>query len=149
MKEEKLKDLIKKHTWEEVCKMFVKLYPDQKRNIDGYRKVFNRLKKIKPSRSKLRLELTMCKEPGEKQIWIHVNGIDEKESWAIEFTPWASWLAMEVDKKTTWSFSGLEVICHCLYEMTYCGYEEKTVQNHMKEISSAMKQAMKDHKKKK
>lgn len=151
------KEIIKKYKWEDIQKEFLKLYPDQKKNIKGYKKVFNVLQKIKPQKSNVKIELDLSKEKENRKPYVRVGGIErkefpiEKDSWikdwrrsyAIEFQPWSKWLGMEIDAVTEYQFSELEIIVHCLWEMTYCGFQEKEVQGYLKELKRRGKKCQK------
>jgi len=41
--------------------------------------------------------------------------------YAIEFTEWKQWLGMDIASVTLKRFLELEIITHCLYEMTFIG----------------------------
>ena len=43
---------------------------------------------------------------------------------AIYFDPWAEWLGMSISTETLEKFSELEIISHCLFEMTFEGFDE-------------------------
>ena len=53
---------------------------------------------------------------------------------AIEFTPWSQWLGMEITENALENFSELEIMGHSLYEMTFIGLEEDSIQNEIKRI---------------
>jgi hypothetical protein len=55
-------------------------------------------------------------------------------SYAIEFTDWAEWLGMEIDLETLLSYSEVDILGHCLWEMTFCGYSPEDVKRAMEEI---------------
>lgn len=149
MKKKKLRfnDLIKKHSkdWEKIAKLFVRLYPNQKKSIDGYELVFKKLVKMKPKRMMMEIVLTFYKDPEEIEPYVGVDGKDDKEnSWAIEFTPWDKWLGMSIDPLMLYTFSEEEVICYCLWEMTYCGFDQHDIQNTKKEIFGRIDKVKKD-----
>jgi hypothetical protein len=52
-------------------------------------------------------------------------------SLAIEFVAWNEWLGMEIDKKSLTNFTELEIIAHCLNEMTFAGFEQDDIQAQM------------------
>jgi hypothetical protein len=88
--------------------------------------------------------------------YYHVLGADEKTdadgtTWAIEFVPWNQWLGMEIDAPTLKKFASkkLDLLCHCLWEMTYCGYDEKKIQDQIKEMTEAASETIKKAKGKK
>jgi cell division septum initiation protein DivIVA len=47
----------------------------------------------------------------------------------IGITPWNEWLGMTISKQTAEEFTELEIISHCLYEMTFMGYDEAEIQD--------------------
>lgn len=57
-------------------------------------------------------------------------------SLAIEFTAWNEWQGMDIDKKSLQNFSELEIIAHCLYEMTFVGFEEEEIQAEINNIKT-------------
>jgi len=151
-KQKNLKEIINNHKWPEVEKKFLKLYSDQKRNILGYKKVFFALQKMKPAKPDVELKLDFCKDKDEEKPYVHVSGYKARarfKYWAIEFMPWNQWLGMNIESETEFSFSELEIISHALWEMTFCGYDEKKIQGEMKEIKRRADEALKEFKDKK
>ena len=65
-------------------------------------------------------------------------------SYALEFSPWSSWLAMEVDEESLAKCGEVDFIAHCLWEMTFFGYEEKEIEKTWKKISKRGKKAIKE-----
>ncbi len=64
------------------------------------------------------------------EFWFNVTGRGATgTSWAIEFMPWAQWLGLEVvlEPEGT-SFRAPELLAHCLYEMTFCGFTQQAIQ---------------------
>ena len=45
----------------------------------------------------------------------------------IYFDPWAEWLGMSINAETLKTFSELEIVSHCLFEMTFEGFDEVTI----------------------
>ncbi len=58
-------------------------------------------------------------------------------SLAIEFTPWNEWLGMDVSPESLSEFNELEIIAHCLYEMTFVGYGEEEIQAELDKINES------------
>lgn len=62
---------------------------------------------------------------------------------------WNEWLAMNLDPETLNSFTELEIIAHCLHEMTIVGFEEDEIQeqlDHVKGIKDEYDQLMVEEK---
>lgn len=56
-------------------------------------------------------------------------------SWAIEFMPWQQWLGLEVVVEPAGiAFRAPELLAHCLYEMTFCGFSQGDIQAKRDEI---------------
>ena len=57
---------------------------------------------------------------------------------ALEFTPWDEWLGMDIDQSSLKDFSSYEIICHCLDEMTFMGFDQEEIKNEMDKIKEAV-----------
>lgn len=140
-------DLIKSKSWLSVKMIFLDLYPDQADSIDGYREVFEKLHLLMPEASDMLIELSVVEDdfdPDETLFYVSVAGrkmnpedSDDDMSYAIEFEQWNKWLGMELDSETLRNFSDLEIISHCLYEMTFCGFDEDEIQRQFADIKDA------------
>lgn len=142
----KLYDLIKSYHWKIVEIKLINLYPDQKDIIQYYQKVYSELQMYIPVFSDTKIVLTEFKtdieleeEKTNTKNFIDVSGqdgtIDEngnKIFYAIEFEEWKKWLGMDIDQNTLTKFSEIEIIAHCLYEMTFAGFNEKEIQGFFK-----------------
>ena len=65
------------------------------------------------------------------EFWFDVSGRSAGTNtlWAIEFTPWAQWLGLEVVVEPAGTpFRAPELLAHCLYEMTFCGFTQQAIQ---------------------
>jgi len=123
------------------------LYPDQKESIDGYRVVFERLQTMEPVFDDMLIVLKECacdlgEEDGSASTYVDVSGrklVPEPDSltdsYALEFVKWENWLGMELTPETIENFSELEIIAHCLYEMTFCGYDQDEIQAQLASIN--------------
>lgn len=126
----KLKDLINKYEWDDICYIFVQLYGGSRKKVDtAYKtKVFDVLKKLKPIKNKWSIIIEDCYDEEEKEHYSHVTGRhpdkDKGEQYSLCMTDWAEWLGMSISYKALRKYSKLEIIVHCLWEMTYCGYQE-------------------------
>jgi len=141
-----LKEIIKKNNWLSVELTFLNLYPDQGKNIEAYHEIFQKLREMTPKESKLQISLEQCfEDETNEESYVHVSGLEpnpdnsnEIESFGIEFVPWSEWLGMSIHQKTLKEFNELEIIAHCLYEMTFYGYDEETIQGEIAEMEKSM-----------
>ena len=125
------KELIQSNEWYSVSQIFLELYPNHEKSLNGYENVFYELRNLEPINSDVQIQLENYGE------YVDVSGFkpNDEYSWAIEFRPWNEWLGMEVFPKTLEVFTELEIICHCLFEMTFFGFEEEEIQDQYKEIN--------------
>lgn len=145
----KFKDIIKSNNWLSVKMVLLKLYPDEKKNISGYEEVFGKLKILQPEETNISIEVSWEKDDFDKTDYVNVSGYynNPKEntdelttSLSLEFTPWNEWLGMDIDKNILKKFNELEIIAHCLYEMTFIGFDEKKIQAEMDRINKEVEE---------
>lgn len=84
----------------------------------------------------------------DKEKYINVSGynlsittqsIDNlTDSLALEFTPWNEWLGMKIDQNSLKNFNQLELICHCLHEITYMGFSQKEIEKEWQKINKTV-----------
>jgi len=144
----KFYQLLNKYPDKEIIARVVKLYPDQKKNIDGYITALYELREKKKKPSKMTIVLETVKEKGEED-WISILGKEKKETYAIGLTSWREWLGMEINKGSLMGFRELDILAHCLWEMTWHGYSDKEVQKTLAMMWDRVKEIDADIKKKK
>lgn len=74
---------------------------------------------------KLFLPLSTCVAVTGRKVIKQLNSVTK--SYAIEFVKWENWLIIELAPETIANFNELEIIAHCLCEMTSCGYEQDQI----------------------
>ena len=135
------KSLIEQCNDEAVLATLLDVYPDQKNSIQGYSKLLKDLRAMKPAKREDEMMIELYRatddfnedEPVE-YVGVHGYMPDEDIGYAIEFTPWNVWLAMPVHPETIVAFSEEEIVAHCIWEMTFCGFEEDYIQEKIKSI---------------
>ena len=148
----KLHDLIKSNHWLSVELTLLRLYPDQEKMIDEYRSVFEKLKTAEPAEyNEMEIVLTEygC-DPNfesDKETYVDVSGQKkipdpnpDTNGYAIEFLEWDKWLGMDLAPETMKKFSDLEIIAHCLYEMTFIDFDEAAIQEQLKSLKDRVEE---------
>lgn len=139
----KFKDILKNTTWLRIENKLLELYPDEKNNISGYEKVYNDLLLMKPKSQNISIVLSLHTDEFDNTEYVDVSGKnnfpeeDNNEhtfSLALEFAAWREWLGMDIEEDTLQNFSKLEIIAHCLYEMTFVSFEEDEIQDKLKNL---------------
>jgi len=128
-----LKELISKYNYEIIITRLIQLYPEQRRK--GYRKALKELSNLEVKSSKMKLNVYKYFDKDDKRYYIYVDGKDENNDvWAIEFTDWNEWLGMKIEAKSMQEFTLLDIVCHALWEMTFCGYSQKKIKEERNEL---------------
>ena len=143
----KLGDLIKNSSWLSIEIVFSRLFPDQITYLDDYRTVFDELKVLKPIDSSISIITETVIDEFDNEKYVSVSGYDSSkaseligditESLALEFTSWSEWLGMTIDNDSIKQFSSFEIICYCLHEMTFMGFNQKEIENEWQKIKKA------------
>jgi len=91
------------------------------------------LRNKNPIKTNLNILLTKVKDGLGN--YVRVNGLDsKKETWAIEYIVWGEWVNMEIEVKSYKRYKKLEIIAHCLWEMTWAGFSDKRVQTSIQKL---------------
>lgn len=149
----KFKESLSKYEWDDIEPILVKLYPDQEKNLAGYRRVFETLRTIQPVETEMRLVLENVWDEFTGEHYASVSGkdgtlmkdlvppvpVDEEAgnrevSYGIEFTDWAEWLDMEIEPETLSRYAEVDIIVHCLWEMTFFGYSQQDIKKTAEEL---------------
>ncbi len=170
----KLKELLSKTEWKDIEESLFKNYPDASENITAYKNVFINLFSLESAETKFRIclkkifdkdfddephvdvfgkndtlnkEIDEFKYMGESADSMAANSEVE---YAIELSDWEEWLGMEIDGETAQNYSIPEIAAHCLWEMTFFGYDKTAVQEQRDELNRRVKEinAMSDEERK-
>ena len=142
----KFAELVYKYQWDEICPALINLYPNDQKNIAGFKMVFEQLQMLTPAESNMRIILEEVFGEFENGWYTCVsgkNGTFKKEenpeilkddkignqevSYGIEFVDWKKWLGMDIDLGSISNYSETDIIAHCLWEMTFYGYTQEAI----------------------
>jgi len=139
----KFHELIKSNEWLTIELTFSKLYPYQQGSIENYRLVYEALKFLEPEYSDIEIVFYQYYDDNDQPSVVDVSGInptlepeDINNALALEFTPWDKWLGMDIKPLTLKEFTEQEIICHCLNEMTYMGFDQEEIQAEFDKLKS-------------
>jgi hypothetical protein len=145
-----LKQLIQSNQWLNIKTILFEIFPEEIKSIKAYETVFENLRTIEPidTEFEIVLENEYDTITGEFD-YVHLHGKstnpeskDYGTRFAIYFDPWAEWLGMSINAETLKTFSELEIISHCLFEMPFEGFDEVTIKesaNYINKISDEFK----------
>lgn len=140
-----LRDLVGRVRWPAVEAALVEAYPEEAERVHRYSAVYERLVSLEPVACDLVLRIEPRKDDHEE--WLEVYGEDgslredgELERFALELMPWSKWLGVAVPEELRREVGDAEVLAHCLYEMTFAGFDEETVQAEVEELSRRVRE---------
>ena len=119
-----LAKIIETLSHDEMHECFLKCYPAA--DVTAHLKVFDELRSLQPvddETTKIHIEV----KPGEYAAVYGITPGDDKR-WAIQFERWENWLGMEIEESTRKRLSPVEIVAHCLWEMTFEGFEQEKIQ---------------------
>lgn len=147
----KLHEIIKSHTWLSVELTLRELCPERANHMNGYRNAFESLRILTPEDNDTRILLEECDtdDGSGRKTYIDVKGqqgntgeVDEKGQpleYALEWMEWEKWLGMDLAPATRKDFSELEIIAHCLCEMTCNGFDNEEIKQERRSLDKAVK----------
>lgn len=139
------KDIVQACTFRNIKKSLLVLYPDQKRNISGYKNVFETLQLLRHRKNKEGMKIHIEKIGRGKNSYFSASGICAEEgdhqSYALEYTSWSKWLGYEVDQATLKKMPGEEIVAHCLWEMTFMGFTQTRIRRRLATLKKRVKDA--------
>lgn len=134
----KLNNLIREIPIKDIIARIPELYP----NLDAepYKQVIGKLLKITPEKSDMQISIEKQEPYDGGDSFYDVRGIKSgtNETFAIEYSKWKEWLGMEIFEETISKYSKLDIVCHCLWEMTFHGYNEEDVVTAREELQSRL-----------
>jgi len=139
-----LKNLVDKYQWRDIYRRMAKLYPTPKCNLEGYKKVFKELQKIKmlpQGKRKILIEFQPCYDKINDTYFTNVHGVTPKKrgnTWALDFCTWEKWLSMEIYPATLIEYREIDIICRCLNDMTFWGFAQDSVKKEFDELIKMM-----------
>jgi hypothetical protein len=139
----KLSELFSRYTWQEVKRVYLELYPKEKRKRKA-REAFDYIQSRKPTESNMRIYMEF--QHDEEGGYHNVSGKDgslrengEEECFGLFLVDWDEWLGMEIEADTLEKYSELDILCHVFWEMTWCGYSMGKVEKFRKRLDRTSK----------
>jgi len=124
-------DLFRKTARDDVIAAIEQLYPRHPGPRSGYERVWSQLIAMQPRPTKMKCVLRANEPP-----FVDVLGRmpHDPATYSISFVRWAEWLGMRLVVETGLALTEPEVLAHVLWEMTYAGYDEASIQSQYREL---------------
>lgn len=120
-KQKILKELARKCKWKDVQKAILYWYPDQKRQIEAYKPVFEKIKKATFKKTKKTEYITIVLTRYEDDEWYHAA----TNLYSLSFRDWKEIANLKIGKQTLSSMRTVDIVAHLLWEITYLGFTKK------------------------
>jgi len=133
-----LKELMQKFSWEQISVRFFELYPPYNEDIPPvFEPVWKELDRLLPL--SIKSDITIFIDPCEYGYDVYgQNGTMNEYTGKLESFAWEEWLEMSISKKTFDEFPEIDIVCHCISEMTTLGLDQKTIEEEKLEIDRRM-----------
>ncbi len=131
------RDLLEKVVFDDVRITFHTEYCMNNEACEAYFKVFNQLKGLTPEPNHDDFRLVVARvedglEPGTYTYDVFGVKPDDNDHYALELLPWSKWLSFEVVEKCVEVYGAAAVVAHCLYELTFFGFDASDVEVNIK-----------------
>ena len=134
------KDAIMKVDNEKVIEIIKVEYPNQIELLQDYNELLNELKDMKPEDdgSNITVAVDWAKPEPEldEEGYYIVHGYEPEKNvfWGLGFTPYKHWLSYKADQRFIMMNGIDEYIAHCLWEMTFYGFQEEEKEELIQEL---------------
>ncbi len=131
------RELLEKVLFDDVWIKFDKEYCMKNEAFEAYFKVFNQLKGLTPEPNHDDFRLVVARvedglEPGTYTYDVFGVKPNDSDRYALELLPWSKWLSFEVVEKCVEVYGAAAFVAHCLYELTFFGFDASDVEVNVK-----------------
>lgn len=135
----RLYELMKVVNFSSVFTCIYNWYEDQRRNSKRYYYVFYKCLLMRPRKHNLTdlfINIELFEDCSKKVPSAYGVKIINRDNirYSLEFNKWNNWISMFITKETLDNFSPEEIVASCLYEMTFYGFDEDTIQKNLAEL---------------
>ena len=142
----RLKNLIEKTPWQEVASKLIKIYKVDDEVLAKFALIYKGLLTRTPEESQIEIAITKVQYNNLEYIQVLGYNIKKPEVTSpLDLMPWGYWLGMSISIATLADYTRVEIIAHCLYEMTRVG-DENDIKERLRIIAEVAEKIEEDHK---
>ncbi len=141
-----LHTLLTQFTDQEILRRLLILYPDEKKSKKGYYSALQVLRLLRPTMSSMNIIVETIPKDEWGDAYISVVGKKNRDltCWALDYEDWEVWMGYTIHPISMKHFSLLDIMCHCLWELTWQGFDQKSIKKRRDEISERLEDVKKD-----
>jgi hypothetical protein len=128
--------------WEQVEPELDSWYKIDAPSMQAHQRAFEEIRTIVPEPDPDGIVTVLLQQARSEDghVYVDVSGLDQDRGlFAIEFMRWKHWLDCQVEfDPPTMTIN--EIVAHCLYEMTFCGFTEAPIQQQRADLTAMMDQ---------
>lgn len=142
----KLKDLIEKYDFDQMFTKLIELYPEEKKNEEGYKNAFTEMKELTNSKIEVNPESRIIVEYIEKDKLIDepywsVSLLENDNRYSIELSQWNDLMNYECKIE---NMEEINFLSYVMWELTYSGFSQKEVKEEYDKLIELAKKAKKE-----
>ena len=130
-----LKDYINNFSDKEVVGRITELYSDE--DAESYLIILEHLRTLKPVMSDLSIHIVELEDDGEKHHHVFGTVVKDEIDYSLGWTHWEEWLGMSIGEETLKNYSHLDILVHCLWDMTFYGWSREEIEKVIDQCTDA------------
>lgn len=138
-------ELLRQTAAEDILRCIEEIYPQEKQNLDNFRRVMANLKKQTPNSGANALIRVIQILDADKQHTCEAGVLfaenDDGILAALDNLPWSSIIAFTVHQGDLQKIGAARFAAECLYDMTWDGFDEADVQNFWQSLQTDLNNA--------
>ena len=114
---------------------------DCDRLVSDHSRVYATLLELHPEANGTEVHIEFKKEDGFGDFDVYGTKPGSRDAWSLALTRWELWLGMEAAPFALRRFSHSEIVAHCIYEMSFFGYDQEEIARFTAEVRSRAEKA--------
>ena len=133
-----LKDYINDFIDDQVIARMIELYPDEcESNLKGYRAILEYMRNMTPTITDVSIHIVELEDEGEKYHHVFGTVVGDELTRSLGWTNWEEWLGMSIGDETLKNYSPLDILVHCMWDMTFYGWNRGAIQKVIDQCTDA------------
>jgi len=144
----KFYEIIRKYEFDQVWPKLIEQYPNEQ--IDDYAAVFEYLRYAKPRSADWSIKISLVHEDDDHYYDVYgvcaateddlIQGYKKGDevAYALGFSDWDKWLGSEICPETADQYSELDILVHCLFELSFYGFDQEDIREQLNIIKNRL-----------